>query len=313
MLPSENVIVTSHIQSAQLAHGPTDVALSASLRERLTQAAYPLFARRGIKDVTLEEIECAAGVVGTDFATVYSCRDEAAADFLARRSRDWTIGIIDAGARNRGTTPEERLLAIFDVFDDWFHRDDFEACSFINVLIEMGAAHPLGKASIECLTHIRQIVTTLAEEANLREPAEFARSWHILMTGSIISATEGDVHAATRSKRMARTLIREHRIPVCDASQRSPGVSSAPAAGGTEHDSTEHDSTEEDSTEEDSTEEDSTEEDSTEEQWTEWDDLFPTREVIGTLDDIDSQDSGFAFEYEYDLNWPEPRYPRFSA
>ena len=35
-----------------------------------------------------------------------------------------------------GLTPEERLLAIFDVFDDWFHRDDFEACSFINVLLE---------------------------------------------------------------------------------------------------------------------------------------------------------------------------------
>ena len=300
MLPSDNIIVASHIQSVQLAHGPADVALSASLRERLTQAAYPLFARRGIKDVTLEEIECAAGVAGADFATVYSCRDEAAADFLARRSRDWTIGIIDAGARTRGTTPEQRLLAIFDVFDDWFHRDDFEACSFINVLIEMGAAHPLGKASIECLTHMRQVVTTLAEEANLREPAEFARSWHILMTGSIISATEGDVHAATRSKKMARTLIREHRIPVCDASARTTGVSSVPAAGGIEHRNTE---------------EDNTEEDNAEKGWTEWDDLFPTRKVIGTLDDIDSQDNGFAFayEYEYDLDWPEPRSPRFSA
>ena len=45
----------------------------------------------------------------------------------------------------RGDTPEEQLLAIFDVFDEWFRRDDFEACSFINVLLEMGTEHPAGR------------------------------------------------------------------------------------------------------------------------------------------------------------------------
>jgi AcrR family transcriptional regulator len=281
MLPSDNLIAAANIQPAPLVHGPIGVALSPSLRERLTQAAYPLFARRGIKDVTLEEIERAAGVAGEELAAVYSCRDEAAADFLARRSRDWTIGMIEAGARKRGTTPEERLLAIFDVFDDWFHRDDFEACSFINVLLEMGAAHPLGKASIEYLVHIRQIVTTLAEEANLCEPAEFARSWHILMKGSIISASEGDVHAAKRSKKMARALIREHRSIICAEPERTAGGSIAPTAGDTGED---------------------TKEDNTEEGWTEWDNLFPTRKVIGTPAAVNSQDIGFGFDYEYDLH-----------
>lgn len=222
MLPSDNLIAAANIQPASLVHHPIDVALSPSLRERLTQAAHPLFAHRGIKDVTLEEIKCAAGLATEELASVYSFRDEAAADFLARRSRDWTIATVEAGARKRGTTPEERLLAIFDVFDDWFHRDDFEACSFINFLLEMGAAHLLGKASIEYLVHIRQIVTTLAEEADLREPAEFTHSWHILMKSSIISASEGDVHAAKRPKKMARALIREHRNPGSAVAERTP-------------------------------------------------------------------------------------------
>lgn len=251
--------------------GPTDFALSPTLRERLTLAAYPLFARRGIKDVTLEEIERAAGVAREELASVYSSRDEAAADFLARRARDWTIGTIEAGARERGTTPDERLLAIFDVLDDWFHRDDFEACSFINVLIEMGAAHPLGKASIEYLLHIRNIVTTLAEEANLREPAEFARSWHILMKGSIISATEGDADAAKRSQAMARALIREHRAIAPAGSEGAAGGAAAPSTGGRNA------------------------------EWTEWDYLFPDLDVIGTRPAVDEQELGFAFDYEYDL------------
>ena len=38
------------------------------------------------------------------------------------------------------------------------------------------------------LENIRTVVRTLAEEAGLRDPAAFARSWHILMKGSIVQA-----------------------------------------------------------------------------------------------------------------------------
>ena len=51
----------------------------------------------------------------------------------------------------------------------------------------------------------------MATEAGLRDPAEFARSWHILMKGSIIAAAEGDTEAAQRAKAMGRLLIEQHR------------------------------------------------------------------------------------------------------
>ncbi len=97
------------------------------------------------------------------------------------------------------------------LFDEWFHRDDFEACSFINVLLEMGRAHPAGEASVEHLANIRAVVRRLAEEAALRDPDSFAHSWHILMKGSIVSATEGDAEAAQRARSMANLLIERHR------------------------------------------------------------------------------------------------------
>ena len=75
----------------------------------------------------------------------------------------------------------------------------------------MGAAHPLGEASIGYLENIRAMVRERAEQAGLREPDEFALSWHILMKGSIVSAAEGDVGAARRAKAMARCLIDAHR------------------------------------------------------------------------------------------------------
>jgi len=90
-------------------------------------------------------------------------------------------------------------------------RDDFEACSFINVLLEMGVRHPIGKASVVHLENIRSIVRRLGEEAGLRDLDSFARSWHILMKGSIVSAAEGDTEAAQRAKGLARFLLEQHR------------------------------------------------------------------------------------------------------
>jgi AcrR family transcriptional regulator len=180
-------------------------------RERILKTAYDLFARRGVRDVGIDEVVERAGVAKATLYRHFPSKDALVLAFLERREALWTHGFVEAGARARGQTPEERLLAIFDVFDDWFRGDDFEACSFINVLLELGPRHPVGRASIDYLENIRAVVRSLAEEAGLRDPESFARSWHILMKGSIISAAEGDADAAKRAQAMARLLIDQHR------------------------------------------------------------------------------------------------------
>lgn len=193
-------------------------------RQRIVDAAYQLFAQRGIRNVGVDEILEAAGSARATFYRQFRSKDELVLEFLAQREQRWTFDAIEAGARRGGSTAEDQLLAIFDVFDDWFHRVDFEACSFISVLVEMGASHPLGRASIAYLHNIRTMIEGLATEASLEDPIEFAKSWHILMKGSIISATEGDAEAALRAQRMARALIAAHRastprvLATCDGS-----------------------------------------------------------------------------------------------
>jgi AcrR family transcriptional regulator len=181
-------------------------------RQRILEAAYELFSRRGVRGVGIEEVIENASVAKATLYRHFRTKDELVLAFLAQREQAWTLGFVELEARRRGTTAEERLLAIFDVFDEWFRRDDFEACSFINVLLEMGSQHVVGRASIDYLENIRSVVGGLAEEAELRDPASFARSWHILMKGSIISAAEGDLDAAQRAQAMARLLIEQHRV-----------------------------------------------------------------------------------------------------
>jgi AcrR family transcriptional regulator len=151
-----------------------------------------------------------AGVAKATLYRHFRSKDDLVVAFLERREERWTKGWVEAEAKRRGATPEERLLAIFDLFDEWFRRDDFEACSFINVMLEMGPGHAVTAACVDHLENIRAVVRELAEDAGVRDPASFAHSWHILMKGSIVAAAEGDVDAARRARSMARLLLDEH-------------------------------------------------------------------------------------------------------
>jgi AcrR family transcriptional regulator len=179
-------------------------------RERILDGSYGLFSQRGIQGVGVDEVIETAGVAKATLYRHFPSKDELVIAFLEQREERWTREFVEAEAKSRGSTPEEQLLAIFDVFDEWFRRQDFEACSFINVLLEMGPDHPAGRASVRHLENIRSIVHELAEEAGLRDPDSFARSWHILMKGSIVSAAEGDAEAAHRAQAMGRLLIDEY-------------------------------------------------------------------------------------------------------
>jgi AcrR family transcriptional regulator len=183
----------------------------APARERILGTAYELFSRRGIRAVGVDEVIERAGVAKATLYRHFPSKDDLVVAFLERREQLWTRDWVEGEAKRRGSTPEEQLLAIFDAFDEWFHRDDFEACSFINVLLEVGADHPAGSASVRHLEYIRSVVRRLAEEARLRDPDSFAHLWHVLMKGSIIAAAEGDTDAARRAQSMARLLIDAHR------------------------------------------------------------------------------------------------------
>ncbi|MEX1077698.1 MAG: TetR/AcrR family transcriptional regulator [Homoserinimonas sp.] len=190
---------------------PETAAPRANARDRIVTSSYPLFAQRGVRDVSIDEVIEASQVAKATLYRYFPSKNDLVLAFLEHREQQWTFGKVEAGARARATAPEGTLLAIFDVFDEWFQRDDFEACSFINVMLEFGDQHPVGVASAGYLANIRTLVEQLAVEADLPNPAEFALSWHILMKGSIVQASEGDLQAAKRAKVMAVALIQQFR------------------------------------------------------------------------------------------------------
>ncbi|MDQ2911196.1 MAG: TetR/AcrR family transcriptional regulator [Actinomycetota bacterium] len=187
-------------------------AVPVSARQRILDSAYELFSHRGVRAVGIDEVIKRASVAKATLYRHFRSKDDLVVAFLQQREQLWTKNWVEAEARRRGATPEEQLVAIFDLFHEWFQKDEFEGCSFINILLEMNdRGTAIGKASAVHLENIRSFLRALAEEAGLRDPEQFAHSWHILMKGSIVAAGEGDRDAAKRAQAMGRLLIEQYR------------------------------------------------------------------------------------------------------
>jgi AcrR family transcriptional regulator len=178
------------------------------VRERLVTAAYDLFAHNGVQAVGVDAIIERSGVARQTLYRHFGSKQELVLAFLERREEVWTYGWLATEVKRREREPRRRLLAIFDVFDEWFRSPEFEGCSFINVMLEYpDADHPLHRAAAEYLARIRSFLEDLAADAGIADPASFAREWHILMKGSIVAAGEGDVDAALRAQHIGRVLL----------------------------------------------------------------------------------------------------------
>ncbi len=181
-------------------------------RERVLTAAYELFSRQGVRAVGIDTIIARADVAKMTFYRHFHSKDELVLAFLQRREQLWTHEWLEAQVESRAATPGDRLLAIFDVFDEWFQRDDFEGCSFINVLVEaFEAGNPVRRATTLHLANIRVFLRGLAAAAGVSDSDDFARKWHVLMKGSIVAAGEGDRLAARRAREMGQLLLAAER------------------------------------------------------------------------------------------------------
>jgi AcrR family transcriptional regulator len=208
---------TTHESAAGSASGQEN----SEARERVLAAAYELFSHQGIRGVGVDSIIASAGVAKMTLYRHFPAKEHLVLAFLQRREQLWTLGWLQAEVTNGAATPGQQLLTIFDVFDEWFRRDDFEGCSFINVLLEtVEPGNPVRQASAAHLARIREFLQRLAEEAGVSQPDDFARKWHILMKGSIVAAGEGDQLAARRARAIGVTLLRAEGVKISPSAER---------------------------------------------------------------------------------------------
>jgi AcrR family transcriptional regulator len=177
-------------------------------RERIVRTAYDLFCRHGLQAVGIDRIIAEAGVAKATLYRYFRSKDDLVLACLERRQDLWTWGWLAGEVQRRGRTPRARLLAIFDAFDEWFRRPDYEGDLIISSLLEShDRTTPVGAASVMGIAAVRSFVGRLTEEAGVRNPAGLAHQWKILMIGSMVLALAGDVEAALRAREVAAQLL----------------------------------------------------------------------------------------------------------
>jgi AcrR family transcriptional regulator len=182
-------------------------------RERILEAAYDLFSRSGIRAIGVDTITVHADVAKMTLYRNFASKNELAVAFMELREERWTKGWVQAEVLSRAATPAGRLLAIFDIFSEWFARDDFEGCAFVTSLLEFeDRSDPVRQACVAHLANIRAFVCELASAAGIEDPVRFAAQWHILMKGSIVAAHEGDRDAARAARELGILLLERHGV-----------------------------------------------------------------------------------------------------
>ena len=138
--------------------------------DRILDTAYDLFSQHGVRAVGVDRIVAESGVAKISLYRHFPSKDDLVLTFLQERERRWTNEWLRAESERRGDTAAERLLAIFDVFGEWF-VEDFEGCSFINMLLEFDdREHRVHQATVEHLKEIRAFLRELHGRGRRRGP-----------------------------------------------------------------------------------------------------------------------------------------------
>jgi len=177
-------------------------------REHLVETAARLFNAHGYHATGIDRILAEAGVAKMTLYNHFRSKDELILAVLRRRDETFRNMLVRAVER-RGETARERLLAIFDVLEEWFRSKDFRGCMFINASAEYGAPDSaIRAASCEHKRLLTGYIEELSREAGAGEPAAVAGQIMLLTEGAIVSAQINcDCAAAQQAKSAAATLV----------------------------------------------------------------------------------------------------------
>jgi AcrR family transcriptional regulator len=177
--------------------------------DRVLSAAYGLFLRRGVRAVGVDEIIAEAGVAKATFYRHFRSKDALIRAFMAKRYELWTLGWLQAEVMRREASARSRLIAIFDLLDEWFHGRDYAGCPFIGTVAQaVDPSDPVRREAVAQLAAVRAFLRGLALEAGAEDPDSLAQSWHLLMEGSIVMAMTGDLGGAKSARAVGELLLR---------------------------------------------------------------------------------------------------------
>ncbi|ODP31108.1 TetR/AcrR family transcriptional regulator [Pandoraea sp. ISTKB] len=180
-----------------------DSPAQSSPRDRILVAAHDLFYRDGVRATGIDKIIEQSKVAKVTFYRQYPSKDDlihAYLDYRHVRWIHWFRTTLDAQIAT-GQSPADALVA---TLAQWFSRDDFRGCAFLNSSAELGTADPqILEIVREHKDDMTSAIETLIAPGAAR--AAKARAVALAVDGAIVHAQMG--HPLPLVLDSLRTLI----------------------------------------------------------------------------------------------------------
>ncbi|WP_167644907.1 TetR/AcrR family transcriptional regulator [Mameliella alba] len=173
-------------------------------RDRIMSAASHLFCNHGFAATGIDAILDRAGTAKATLYHHFRSKEELISAVLQAEGdtwRDWFFGRlsqVEGPARNR-------VLAVFDVLEDWFADPGFYGCPFINAVAEFDTGNDaVRQAAQRHKDHMLTWLKAQMMEMKVSDVVETTRSIAILIDGAIVAAQHsGDPSFARTARRLA--------------------------------------------------------------------------------------------------------------
>ncbi len=186
--------------------------MASNKRDQLVDTALKLFYRDGFHATGIDRILAESGVAKMTLYNHFKSKDElilAALRLRDERFRNWFMKAVE----QRAEKPAERLLAVFDVLEEWFRTDGFCGCMFINASAEFASPDdPIHVTSAEHKRLVLKYLRELAADAGSADPDELGDQIGLLLEGAIVLAhVTGRPDAAGQARSAAEVLLARSR------------------------------------------------------------------------------------------------------
>ncbi|WP_088430261.1 TetR/AcrR family transcriptional regulator [Halomicronema hongdechloris] len=159
-----------------------------SARDRILATAADLFYREGVQNVGIDRIIAESGVAKMSLYNHFKSKDALIAAWLLQQDEAWRSWF-QTRVEQSATEPLDRLLAMFDVLEEWFNQPDFRGCAFLNSTVELvDPNHPGYQVSMQHQQLTFDYILGLVQAANLSDPEGITRQVMIIMEGTVVIA-----------------------------------------------------------------------------------------------------------------------------
>jgi AcrR family transcriptional regulator len=176
-------------------------------RDRLVSVALKLFHQYGFHATGIDKILAESGVAKNTLYRHFKSKDELILASLRKQDeefRNWLMRKVES-CKNA----IERLLSVFDVYEEWSRTPVFFGCMFINASAEFSDFDsPIHAFCKEHKRLVTKYIQDLASTANIFSSERLAADWMLLLDGAVISTqVSNNSLSFQQAKAVAKNLL----------------------------------------------------------------------------------------------------------